>query len=332
MKPFAIYSFILFFILNSNNSVAQNTVEKLTHALTENMPNDSLKVVAIYNWITTNIGYDRYFRKRLEGDTTLYQEPNNVIIRKKAVCIGYAKLVNEMCHLSGIESHIVDGMTKSDGTHIDNEEHAWNVVNINNLWYILDATWGATDGFSSKKYLFTPPSVFLLNHLPHDPVWQLSSEPISFKCFTENNACFNTALKDFNFNDTLSVWQGLDSLEKLYNVSTRTLRFNVENIHAIRQMGEYYFKKAFEAFSKYTAIKQAVKEKKQKPSNQQAVLLVLDTVEIQLNNAEMYYEKLKKYAKKNRYTDAHINIDLIQQNREGLDIERAFVRQYFKKE
>jgi hypothetical protein len=330
MKSFSIHCFILFLTVNQNNTVAQNTVDNLTRSLTEKYANDSLKVVSIYNWITTNVTYDRFFRKRLEGDTTLYQEPQNVIIRKKAVCIGYAKLVKEMCHLCGIESHIVDGITKSDGRNLDNEEHAWNVIKISNNWYFLDATWGAVDDFSSKKYLFSPPSVFSQTHLPHDPMWQLSTEPIPFKCFTDNSDCSSPNLKNFNYKDTIDVWQGLDSLEQLSNASMRTLRFNENNIHAIRLMGEYHFKKAFETFSKYTAIKQAVKERKQKPIHQQAVLGILDTVEKQLDEAGNYYEKLKKFAKKNRYTDAHINMDLIQQNRESLDIERAYVRQYFK--
>ena len=330
MKIFIKYCLLFFFILKLNSLVAQNPVENLTHTLTNHLPNDSLKVVAIYNWITSNVSYDRSFRKRLEGDTTLYQEPNNVILRKKAVCIGYAKLVKEMCTLCHIESHIVDGITKSDGYNLDNEEHAWNAVKINDNWYLLDATWGAVDGFSSKKYLFTPPSVFSQNHLPHDPVWQLSPQLLSFKCFTENKDCFNDNTKNFTYKDTITVWQSLDSLDKLYNASMRTLRFNDNNIHAIRQLGEYYFKKAFETFSHYTTIKQAVKERKQKPVNRQAVLTILEAVENQLNDAETYYERLKKFGKKNRYTDAHINIDLIQQNREALEVERAFVRQYFE--
>jgi hypothetical protein len=330
MKPLHFLCFMVFFILPNNNTVAQNTVEKITHSLTENQKNDSLKVVAIYNWITSNVSYDRYFRRRLEGDTTLYQEPYIVVIRKKAICIGYAKLVKEMCRLAGIESHIVDGITKSNGYNLDEEEHAWNVIKIDDNWYNIDATWGATDGFSSKKYLFTPPSVFSLNHLPHDPIWQLSTDILSFKCFTENKDCSKSQGENFNFKDSIAVWNGLDSLEKLHNISTRTLRFNSENIHAIRSMGEYHFKKAFEAFSKYSAIKQAVKERKQKPVNQQGVLSILDAVENELNIAETFYENLKRYAKKNRYTDAHINIDLIRQNRESLEIERAYVRKYFK--
>jgi hypothetical protein len=330
MKFISIHILILFFTLKQTNTVAQNTVEKLTISLTEMLENDSLKVVAIYNWITSNVSYDRYFRRRLEGDTTLYQEPYNVVSRKKAICIGYAKLVKEMCRLVNIQSHIVDGITKSNGNDLDNEEHAWNVVKINENWYFLDATWGATDGFSSKKYLFTPPSVFSLSHLPHDPMWQLSTEILPFKCFIENRDCSKFQGKIFNFKDSIALWNGLDSLEKLHNISTRTLLFNAENIHAIRSMGEYHFKKAFEAFSKYSAVKQAVKERKRTRINQQEALNFLGDVENELNRAETFYERLKKFAKKDRYTDAHINIDLIIQNRESLEVERTYVKKYFK--
>ena len=280
MKRLIKYSFLLLFMSNLTTSVAQNDVETLTLKLTENLANDSLKVLSIYNWITQNIRYDHTFRNRQEGDTTLTQEPYTVVVKRKAVCVGYSKLVKEMCRVCGIESVVIYGFAKSNNRVIDNEGHAWNVVKINNNWYALDATWDSAEGFNSKKYLFSTPSVFLETHLPHDPMWQLSTQPIPYDCFTYNRNCNNEAFKNFNFKDTIALWQGLDTLGSLYNESVRRLRFNENDVDAMRNLGEFYFKKAFQTFLRYTTIKEAVKSKKQKPINKQAVLAILDETEI----------------------------------------------------
>lgn len=50
-------------------------------------------------------------------------------------CEGYAKTMQYLCDLSGIESMVVVGANES------NDSHAWNVVKVDGQWYNLDATW-----------------------------------------------------------------------------------------------------------------------------------------------------------------------------------------------
>lgn len=50
-------------------------------------------------------------------------------------CEGYAKTMQYLCDLSGIESMVIVGANES------NDSHAWNVVKVDGKWYNLDTTW-----------------------------------------------------------------------------------------------------------------------------------------------------------------------------------------------
>lgn len=329
---------IFLFLLNIASAIAQNDIplplkssaQSLTQKLTQNLDNDSLKVVVIYDWITANIQYDRHFRRRIEGDTTLTQEPDYVIKSKKAVCIGYAKLVKEMCNVVGISAVIIEGFAKGDSQNLDNDEHAWNAVKINRNWYLIDATWGASGYTNAKKYFLSPPSVFVETHLPHDPVWQLLSKTIGFECFINSKNCFYDKKNDFNYKDTLAIWESLDSFSKTYNEATRILRYNPKDVRAMRQLAEFYSNTALTFFSEYAQIRQNVKNKVLQPNNKQQVLKLLDSADENLQKAKEQYLNILPFAKKNRYTDAHMNIDLIDENLANIEHEKAFVLKYFR--
>ena len=306
------------------------TADYLTRQLTQQLANDSLKVLAIYDWITNNIQYDRYFRRRIEGDTTLTQEPDYVVKSKKAVCIGYAKLMKEMCRFAGIPAVIVEGYAKGDGQNVDNDEHAWNAVKINENWYVLDVTWGSSGSFYAKKYFLSPPSVFVETHLPHDPIWQLSNRVVSFDCFMNGKNCVSDRKRIFEFKDSLAVWESLDSASQAYNEATRILHYNPKDIRAMRQLAEYYSKTAMAFFNQYAHIRQEVKNKTRPPDNQQSVLQLLTSAAENLQKAMEQYQRILPYAKKNRYTDAHMNIDLIEENLANIEYEKAFVLKYFR--
>lgn len=51
-------------------------------------------------------------------------------------CAGYAKAMQYLCDMAGIESMVVVGTTDAG------RSHAWNVVKVEGDWYNLDTTWG----------------------------------------------------------------------------------------------------------------------------------------------------------------------------------------------
>lgn len=317
-------------IPSGKSKTPQYLTEKLTQKLVQNMANDSLKMAAIYDWITSNIQYNRAFRRRIEGDTTLTQEPDYVVVSKKAVCIGYSKLVKEMCGNAGIQAVIVDGFVKNEGHFVENEEHAWNAVKINNNWYLLDATWGADNGFFSKKYFLADPSVFQENHLPHDPLWQLVTQPLDFDCFINNKNCFNENKASFNFKDSITVWENLDSMSRAFNEAVRILNYNEKDVHAMRQLAEYYSNSALNFFKKYADIRQAVKDKKGEIPKRDDLLMLLNNASTHLESAKVQYQRILPFAKRNRYTDAHINIEVMDENLANIESEKLYVLKYFK--
>lgn len=102
-------------------------VSRLTH---KDMIDDE-KLKLIHDYILTNVDYlDR------PECSSVY----SALFYGKANCEGYAMLTYKMLKEAGIDNIIVT-----------NEDHAWNVVRINGLWYHVDTTWN--DGIK-KDYGF----------------------------------------------------------------------------------------------------------------------------------------------------------------------------------
>jgi transglutaminase/protease-like cytokinesis protein 3 len=81
----------------------------------------------------------------------------------------------------------------------DCSNHAWNAVQINKKWYLLDCTFasGYIDLNKVKfvkhrndVYYLTPPRIFILDHHPSDSKWQLLDKPLDINSFI-NNAKYN---------------------------------------------------------------------------------------------------------------------------------------------
>jgi hypothetical protein len=317
-----------FLLLFSLPCLAQKaTVENVVQTITADLSDDSLKVVRIFDWIISNIKYDRLFEaRRGNGDTTLWQEPYNVVVTKMAVCIGYSKLFKAMCQAVGVEAYVVEGMTKNALGYFNPEGHAWNVVKIKDNWYLADATWSG----NLRKYFMMRSAEFHENHLPDDPMWQLSEKPISYACFTKNKNCSTAGIAYFNYRDTIAAWQKMDSLSRLYNESKRSLAYNPENIHAIRGMAQYYGDIAGRIVTTYLDRRKEVMDKKRLPTGRDSLLTQLEKARIALLESNQYYERLLPFAKADRYTDAHLNMDLIRENLVSLEKEKNFVLQYFR--
>ena len=322
-------SFCLILFSHLSFPQSDSNVFLLARKLTQSLENDSLKVAAIYDWVTSNIQYDPSFRRRKMGDTTLTQEPNIVIERQKAICIGYAKLVRELCFLNKINCFIVEGKTKNNG-YLDTEGHAWNVVKINGNWYLLDATWGAADAILKEKYFLTTPSVFIQNHLPDDPIWQLLAQTVDFNCFTNNLNCAFKSSPSIFLNDTIETWLKMDSLTRQYFAAERTLRFNPNNKPARRDLADFYYKKALLILENYNQKLKAVQAKKQAANNKNEMLTLLSETRQNFEAALSEYQIIVAHTRAKEYTDAHLNVEIIEDNLTALETAKAYILKYFK--
>ncbi|MDE5630456.1 MAG: transglutaminase-like domain-containing protein, partial [Bacilli bacterium] len=96
---------------------------------------DYEKIMGVYTYLNNTAIYqnDDGYINFLDGQLSAY----DVLIKHKAVCIGLATTFQLLMERLGIESYIVDHVSsKSDTEYITT--HTYNVVKLNNEWYIVD--------------------------------------------------------------------------------------------------------------------------------------------------------------------------------------------------
>lgn len=179
-------------------------LNKLTFKLTKDLETDVEKVRAIYIWICNNVANDFNLyslnerkRRRFEKDSIKLQNWNSkfkkllfkkLLKRKRTICTGYAYLLKEMCNIAGIPSKMVNGFARTstvDFSKLTMPNHTWNVVKLNEKWYLCDPTWSTGISFPDEGkfkfqyndgYFLTDPKLFFQNHYPIENRFSLLEE------------------------------------------------------------------------------------------------------------------------------------------------------------
>jgi transglutaminase/protease-like cytokinesis protein 3 len=179
-------------------------LNELTFNLTKDLETDVEKVRAIYVWICNNIANDFKLystnerkRKRFVKDSIKLQNWNSkfkkilfkkLLKKKRTICTGYAYLFKEMCTIAGIESRMVNGFGRTssvDLSTLNMPNHTWNVVKLNNKWYLCDPTWSTGISFPEEGrfkfdyndgYFLADPKMFIQNHFPLEKKYSLLKE------------------------------------------------------------------------------------------------------------------------------------------------------------
>lgn len=188
---------------------------------------DTIK--AVFDWVTDNVKYDvgklndintssrsnntsKFSNEKEHKDYLL----EKVIKSKKGVCEDYALLFDEVVKELGYQSYVVEGYTKSDKGKINRSiGHAWNAVKVNGEWKLYDPTWGAgyvEDGkrFVKKnntRWYDVEAAEMIKTHMPFDPVWQISSTPMTYDEF-ETTDQFTLAISDYDFDSKIQHFLG----------------------------------------------------------------------------------------------------------------------------
>jgi len=93
---------------------------------------DYARIKTVYDWMCNNIVYDD---DNLNDDSyTLKHSAYAALVDRKAVCQGYALLLYRLALEMGIDCRIIVGFSNG-------EAHSWNIVQIDGVYYNLDATW-----------------------------------------------------------------------------------------------------------------------------------------------------------------------------------------------
>ena len=116
----------------------QEAVEDVLEELQiDQLDEDYLKVKAIYDYICDNVSYD--YDQLYNEEYTLKYTAYAALINKTAVCQGYATLLYAMLEQAGIDTRVIAGLGNGSGDSWEN--HAWNIVELEDQYYLCDATW-----------------------------------------------------------------------------------------------------------------------------------------------------------------------------------------------
>ncbi|MBR6808143.1 MAG: leucine-rich repeat protein, partial [Clostridia bacterium] len=93
---------------------------------------DYTKIRAIYDYMCDNMTYD--YDGLEAGTSKLIYTSYAALVKKTAVCQGFASLFYRLCLEVGIDCRIVTGYSES-------ERHAWNITRLGDVYYNMDTTW-----------------------------------------------------------------------------------------------------------------------------------------------------------------------------------------------
>ena len=126
------------------------------------------------------------------------QDFASVIKSRKAVCEGYAAVYQRLCDSLKLPCKTIHGYARGVGISLANEtkvtesNHAWNRVQLEGDWYLVDCTWdaGHMEGKTARQsyntdWLFLRPEHFIYSHLPQRQQDQLLTTPLSPQDFAK---------------------------------------------------------------------------------------------------------------------------------------------------
>jgi len=220
--------------------IAQTTITSKTVGIIE-FNQDTVQ--SVFVWVADNIKYDVKKLEQIKKDNKSKKKSKfktdeerkkdmlkKVVKRKRGVCEDYALLFDEIVREFGYESYIVSGYTKNEKGKVGKTiGHAWNVVKVDGTWRLFDATWAA--GYVNEKNRFekkyneewynVSAEEMLKTHLPYDPMFQLSANPMSYKEFEKKVSQLETG-GDYNFNELIQNHFAKGEKEQMQDKSKRS--------------------------------------------------------------------------------------------------------------
>lgn len=125
----------------SINAAIEEMVVSCAKKFTSTM-SEKEKVKNIHDFIVERIDYAYISGTKTPTTEKWAYSIVGVAVNRKGVCEAYSETFAYLCISFGIDCLIVTGKG-------NNEEHAWNVVKINDKWYGMDLTW---DDYGNGRY------------------------------------------------------------------------------------------------------------------------------------------------------------------------------------
>lgn len=180
---------------------AEQSVQTLAAYLTRGAKNDREKARAIFTWIIENLAYDWDMVAKTGKDEG---RPEVVLKTKLAACLGHTTLFDALARSAGLKTAIIAGRTRdldldplfaratvkgSNGVYYPT--HAWNTVQIDGKWCLVDVTHCNGRGKKNDKIemswpshdslFLVPPTDLIYTYFPDNAQSQFLARPLSRK-------------------------------------------------------------------------------------------------------------------------------------------------------
>ncbi|WP_291286208.1 transglutaminase domain-containing protein [Flavobacterium sp.] len=246
------------------------STEKLAERIRKDFTSEHYRARAIFSWIGLNLDYDlkayldppkqkRYTYKN-DADWAKQMQLLNALTAqkafrsKKAVCEGFSRLYEHLSTLCGLKCQTITGDSKTllndIGRRRLGSNHAWNTVQINGKWILLDATWG--QGYFDEKrqavvkifrpfYFDMDPKYFYAKHFPESAMYTENTG--NKEVFLNGALIYNEFIKEnceivMPFSGVIQANDGdkitfkiknLSRIDDLYYLDKKEERVKVEN-------------------------------------------------------------------------------------------------------
>lgn len=193
--------------------------------------NDSLRVRAVFDWVTAHIDYDVAGMNQAAPYKTTESALAYVMANRRGVCQGYATVFAQLCREMNITAQLVGGEAYVPAFN-NSGAHAWVAAKVNGNWWLFDPTWGA--GYVNQGHYvrernydeFHPdPASYATDHLPSDPLWQLLSGPLTYDAYYNWKEGNTIKPGNFHFRDSIAYWLQLSPTEQMRNQLARMSRY-----------------------------------------------------------------------------------------------------------
>lgn len=163
--------------------------EIVSEIITDDMT-DYEKELAIHDYIVKNYKYDHenYISDTIPDES---YTPYGLLVKGTGVCQAYAEVTKLLLNKVGIECDVVVGTSRD-------ENHAWNILKLEDEYYMLDVTWNDPtpdeEGYVNYDYFNLTQEQFLQDHS-----WDTSKWPIAtgtkYNYFVYNNLVVNNYME-----------------------------------------------------------------------------------------------------------------------------------------
>lgn len=225
--------------IDKNSRIVPDSLSDYTeiaNTLTEGLTSDKEKARAIYIWISHNIKYDLSLINSSQRYNAEQEITDHVLKYRKGVCLHYAELFLAMSKSVGLKSYMISGYTRDGLGNIADLGHAWNGIQINSNFYLIDVTWASgyvdngkyVHNFNDDYFLISPNN-FIKDHMPFDPIWQFLKNPITNNEFLTKDFSKLETKGYFSYADSVEQHEKSDHITQLKNSNRRIVDSGVKN-------------------------------------------------------------------------------------------------------